>query len=252
MLEIRKVSKRFGGLQAVNSVSLDASAGEILGVIGPNGAGKSTLFNLVCGVHSVDEGSIHLSGQNVVDMPLHERARLGMSRTFQLVHVVSDMTVLENVLLGLYVSQITNCTTLRDRIKRVFFASKREAHQARDVLEQVGLSARADGEASLLSYGEQRLLEVARAIVGRPKLLLLDEPAAGMNAVEAERLSNVVRSLRAPQRAILLVEHNVGFVMSLSDRVFVLNQGSVLASGLPEDVRANGAVIDAYLGGGES
>lgn len=246
MLAVEQVNKHFGGLHAIRDVSLTGSSGEILGVIGPNGAGKSTLFNLITGVHSTDSGIIRFADHDLTDLPAHHRARLGLARTFQLVHLVEGMSVVDNVTLGLYAGG-------RQGLLRGLAPSGRRARrarieQAREALRIVGLEARAGLSASRLTYGERRLTEVARALVGDPPMLLLDEPAAGLNTAEADRLAEVIASLRRPGRLILLVEHNVPFVMGLSDHVVVLDSGELIAAGTPAEVQADGAVITAYLG----
>jgi ABC-type branched-subunit amino acid transport system ATPase component len=251
VLEVDRVNKRFGGLQAIKDVSLTGASGEILGVIGPNGAGKSTLFNLITGVHTTDSGTIRFGEHELTGLPAHERARLGLARTFQLVHLVEGMRVVDNVSLGLYAGS-AGANGAAGLLKGLTGTGRRaradRMEQARQALRTVGIEQRATDPARLLTYGERRLVEVARALAGDPPVLLLDEPAAGLNAAEAERLAEVIASLRRPGRLILLVEHNVPFVMGLSDHVVVLDQGKRIAMGTPQEVQRDGAVIEAYLG----
>lgn len=248
MLAVNSVSKRFGGLQAVDDVTLTAAAGEVVGVIGPNGAGKSTLFNLIAGFHRPDSGSIRLHDTDLTHQPAAFRARRGISRTFQLVHLVDDMTVADNVRLGCYAAQADGPAAGLLRLTS-WRRTERDARQrAEQALKLVGLTGRADVVAGALAYGERRLAEVARCIAGAPQVVLLDEPAAGLNATEAARLANVVTGLRSPERTVLLVEHNVPFVMGVCDHVTVLDQGAVIASGTPDVVQADDRVVVAYLG----
>lgn len=247
MLSVRRLTKDFGGLRAVDDVSFDVSAGTIAAVIGPNGAGKTTMFNLVAGLEQADAGTVTLGDTDVTRLSAHARSRLGIARTFQLVHLVETMSVVDNVVLGLYAGRPHGVAGVRDSLRGLFDERdiKREARRA---LEVVGMGERADVPAGALSFGERRLAEVARAAVGRPSLIMLDEPAAGLNAREAEKLADVLRTLQEPDRAILLVEHNMPFVMALCDPITVLDQGHVIARGTPDEVQSDERVVHAYLG----
>ncbi len=231
------LTRRYAGLVAVDGVDLEVAAGGIHAVIGPNGAGKTTLFNLISGVVVPSEGSIVFAGVEVTGQAVHERAALGMARTFQNIRVFGSMTVLENVLTGMHV-----------RLGWGRAAERRAVVAAEAALEFVGLAGRKGERAGALAYGEQRRLEIARAVVAKPKLLLLDEPAAGMNPAETEALAGLVRRIRGDGTTVLLVEHDMGFVMDLSDRITVLNFGRKIFEGAPAEVRGAPEVVEAYLG----
>ena len=248
LLETSGLTRSYAGLVAVDHVTLGVAAGGIHAVIGPNGAGKTTLFNLLSGVAVPSAGVIHLEGQDITGLPAHARARLGMTRTFQNIRVFAAMTVLENVLTGLQSRIDASLTAVLFRLPG-FYRQEREAvARARAALELVGLADRAEQRASALSYGDQRRLEIARAMASRPRLLLLDEPAAGMNPAETEALATLVRRLRDAGTTVLLVEHDMGFVTDISDRVTVLNFGRLIFDGEPAAMRRDPAVIEAYLG----
>jgi branched-chain amino acid transport system ATP-binding protein len=248
LLETSGLTRSYAGLVAVDHVTLGVAAGGIHAVIGPNGAGKTTLFNLLSGLAAPSAGVIHLEGQDITDLPAHARARLGMTRTFQNIRVFAAMTVLENVLTGLQPRIDASLAAVLFR-RPGFYREEREAvARARETLELVGLADRADQRADALSYGDQRRLEIARAMVSRPRLLLLDEPAAGMNPAETEALATLVRRLRDAGTTVLLVEHDMGFVTDISDRVTVLNFGRLIFDGEPAAMRRDPAVIEAYLG----
>jgi branched-chain amino acid transport system permease protein len=249
LLEVDAIAKRFGGLVAVKQLSFTLDRGEILGLIGPNGAGKSTVFNLVSGTLPADGGQVSLHGRDVTGLPSREIARLGLARSFQHVHLVSKMSVLDNVALGAYLrgGKGTLAAMLR-RDRDEEHATRAEAARA---LDRVGLAAQMFDAAGSLSLGQQRLVEIARALAADPALLLLDEPAAGLRHSEKRELAALLRTLRAEGLAILLVEHDMDFVMGLVDRLVVMDFGEKLAEGLPQEMQRHPAVVEAYLGGVE-
>jgi branched-chain amino acid transport system ATP-binding protein len=248
VLELAGLSRRYAGLVAVDEVDLAVAPGTIHAVIGPNGAGKTTLFNLISGLVAPSEGTVTFRGRDVTALGPHRRAALGMGRTFQNIRVFGAMTVLENVLTGLaprFTQGLGAVVAMLPSVRRV----EREATaRAREVLDLVGLGARWNEAAGSLPYGDQRRLEIARALAPAPALMLLDEPAAGMNPAETAALAQLVRRIRDAGTTVLLVEHDMGFVMDLSERVTVLNFGRRIFEGMPEAVRREPAVIEAYLG----
>ncbi len=247
-LEVRDLSIAFGGVVAVDGVSFDVREGEIFSIIGPNGAGKTTLFNIVSGLYRPRGGTVTLHGTPIVGMPPFRLAQMGMARTFQNLQIFFRLSVLENVMIGCCRREKT--TLLADlfhlpSVRRQNAASRAEAMA---LLDRVGLAGHAQTIAGSLSYGSLKRLEIARALATGPRLLLLDEPAAGCNAVETEEIAEIVRGIVEDAVAIVLIEHDMKMVMRLSHRVLVLNQGRMLAEGEPAAVRANPDVIKAYLG----
>jgi branched-chain amino acid transport system permease protein len=246
------LGKEYGGVHAVQSVDLEVRSGEVVGLIGPNGAGKTTLVNMISGLIPPSTGRATVLGTEIGKAPVHRVAGAGVSRTFQHSKLFNRLSALENVLVGGHL--VSKPTFLR----RLLFlpSARRDESEALEhagrCLERVGLADLAASRASALSYGDQRRLEIARALASDPSLLILDEPAAGMNHVEAARLSELIRSLAADGLTILLIEHNVGMVLETCGRIVVLNFGKVIATGTPDEIAANPAVIDAYLGSEES
>jgi branched-chain amino acid transport system ATP-binding protein len=228
MLSVERVTRRFGGIVAVDEVSFDVNEGEIVGLIGPNGAGKTTMFNLITRLYRPDEGEIAFEGRTLLRTPPHGVVRRGIARTFQNVELFTSMTVLEHVLVGRHA---------------------RRGRSARELVEYVGLAGLAHHQAAELPYGTQKRVELARALASGPTLLLLDEPAGGLDHEEVEELGALIRSLRDDfELTLLLVEHHMGLVMGVADRVHVLDFGRLIASGTPAEVQGDRAVIEAYLG----
>jgi len=246
VLDVRSVRKEFGGLVAVNDVSFQVKAGEILGLIGPNGAGKSTTFNLVTGVLPCTRGEVKFCGQRIESLPSRRIAQRGVSRTFQHVKMVAGMTVLENVALGTHLRGERGVLASMLRLDRA--EERRLLREAQRQLERIGMGDKLHELAGNLALGQQRLMEIARALAADPVLLLLDEPAAGLRHKEKEALSDVLRQLRSEGLSILLVEHDMDLVMGLTDRVVVMEFGTKLIEGTPEEVQASPAVRAAYLG----
>ncbi len=249
MLEVQNLSMRFGGLLAVDQVSLDVKDREIVSIIGPNGAGKTTVFNCLSGFYKPTGGKILFQGQEIQGKPDYKISRLGMVRTFQHVRLFSSMTVVENLLVAQHRHLNTNLLAGLLNTRNYRERERKSLDRAAYWLERVGLTDLANREAGNLAYGQQRRLEIARCMVTEPKLLMLDEPAAGLNPAETKDLNQLIVSLKEDYDvSVVLIEHDMGLVMDISDRINVINQGRPLASGTPDEIRQNDDVIKAYLG----
>lgn len=255
LLEIKDLVKNFGGLSAISNINISLDHGELVGLIGPNGAGKTTLFNLITGVYEPTEGSISLEVdgqlQRIDGQSTNDIADLGVARTFQNIRLFSDLTVLDNVLIAMHSKQGANLSTSILRTPNFYKNEIQLRDQSRKLLTLFNLEEEVDNKAKNLAYGQQRRLEIVRALATNPKILFLDEPAAGMNPQETQELTELIQRVKDEFKiTIVLIEHDMDLVMKLSERIYVLEYGRLIAQGSPEDIRNDQRVIDAYLGGG--
>jgi len=248
LLEGENVGKRFSGLVALENVNFQIKEKELVGLIGPNGAGKTTLFNVISGIYRPTSGKIRLNGEDITGLKPHKICKMGIARTFQTPQLFSHMTVLENVVIGRHTRIRESFWSTIVRSRNLIREEKKAYQKAEEILDLVGLADKKLKPANSLAYGEARLLEIARALASEPKLLLLDEPTAGMNPSETKRVMDLIKKLCQSGLTIILVEHDMRAVMSYSDIVTVLDHGKKIAEGTPEEIQSNEQVISAYLG----
>ena len=249
LLSAKGLHKSFGGVRAVRDVSYDIPANSVFAIIGPNGAGKSTMLNLISGVYQPDFGTLTFAGRNLAGMPAYRRVRFGIARTFQKIRLFKQLSVLDNVIAGFHIHHDIPAWQYLAHGGAFRRDHARCRAEAMDLLAFMGLAARRDVLAGSLSYGEQRMLEFARSLATKPKLLLIDEPAAGLNAKEVDSLLDRILTTRDRGVTVVVVEHNMELVMNVADRILVMDYGQLLFEGVPADVQRNDAVVAAYLGG---
>jgi len=248
ILQLKEVSINFGGLQAINRLSLDVKEGQIFSIIGPNGAGKTTAINLIAGIYPLNRGEIYFQNQALSRKKPHQVAHMGIARTFQNIQVFQNMSVRENVMVGLHTqtrSEFVRCLLLTPLVRREEKIIQTKADEA---LAFLNLEGKADVLAAGLPYGDQKRIEIARTLAAEPRLLLLDEPVAGLNLRETEEMSHTILQIRDKGITVILVEHDMNLVMGISDTITVLNYGEKIAEGAPEEIQNNSRVIEAYLG----
>ncbi|MBJ6723942.1 ABC transporter ATP-binding protein [Geomesophilobacter sediminis] len=251
MLRLEGIGKRFGGLTALSGITFSVIEGSITGIIGPNGAGKTTLFNVATGIYPPSEGAVLLGEKNISALPPERRARIGLVRTFQNIELFGKMTVLENVMVGLHTQSKCGFLACSLRMPWQMSEERRIREKALEWLDFVGIPDLADVEAGALPFGKGRLLEIARAMALEPKILLMDEPAAGLNSRETAELAELIKKIRDLGVTVALVEHDMDLVMDICDQIVVLNLGTMLAQGTPREIQENPEVIAAYLGESE-
>ncbi|MDL2324743.1 ABC transporter ATP-binding protein [Ruminococcaceae bacterium OttesenSCG-928-A16] len=251
MLKVNNVTLSFGGLVANNDISMEVPAGKIIGLIGPNGAGKTTFFNIVSGVYKPDKGTIVFNGTEIQGKRPYQINKLGIARTYQVINLFKKMTVIDNVVVGMHSRLNQGYFSALFKTKKAREEEKMAYEKALELLDFVGLKNRAYQLADSLSYGEQRILEICRGLASNPQLLLLDEPAAGMNATEKVELDQLMQKILKKDIGILIIEHDMKLMMGVADYLYVLNYGKLLAHGVTADIQANPEVIAAYLGGDE-
>ncbi|MGC8720676.1 MAG: ABC transporter ATP-binding protein [Thermodesulforhabdaceae bacterium] len=252
LLAVQRITKSFGGLVAVNNVSFEVESGSIVGLIGPNGAGKTTVFNVITGIYRPDKGEVIFGGESITLKKSYEIVKLGIARTFQTIRLFSQLSVLENVLAGFHCRTKSWIFSAMFRLPGAQREERQKIEESLRLLEFVGIEQYYNLPAGSLSYGNQRLLEIARALATSPKLLILDEPAGGMNEKETAELIQLIRKIRDRGITVLLIEHDMNVVMDVCEKVVVLEYGSKIAEGTPEEIRRNPRVIEAYLGTGEN
>jgi branched-chain amino acid transport system ATP-binding protein len=248
ILSLHRLTKNFGGLTAVNNVSFDVDAGSIVGLIGPNGAGKTTVFNLITGIYRPDQGEITFNQKSLVGMPAHRIVLQGIARTFQTIRLFQNLSVLENVLAGCHCQMKSGVISSMLHTPRQRKEEREAIAEALKALDFVGIKGLAVQLSKNLSYGNQRLLEIARALATMPRLLILDEPAGGMNEQETSQLVSLIAKIQERGITVLLIEHDMSLVMRVCEKIVVLEYGSKIAEGSPEEIRGNQKVIEAYLG----
>lgn len=250
LLDVKKLTKNFGGLTAVGDVTMHLNEGELVGLIGPNGAGKTTLFNLLTGVYEPSEGTVSLDGTILNGMKPYKIASLGLSRTFQNIRLFKEMTVLDNVLIGMANQTSPHLLASFLRLPKYYQSEEELRQKALDLLAIFNLETEADTLAKNLPYGQQRRLEIVRALATKPKILFLDEPAAGMNPQETAELTELIRKIKDEFNiTIMLIEHDMSLVMEVTERIYVLEYGRLIAQGTPDEIKTNQRVIEACLGG---
>ena len=250
LLDVKKLTKNFGGLTAVGDVTMHLNEGELVGLIGPNGAGKTTLFNLLTGVYEPSEGTVSLDGTILNGMKPYKIASLGLSRTFQNIRLFKEMTVLDNVLIGMANQTSPHLLASFLRLPKYYQSEEELRQKALDLLAIFNLETEADTLAKNLPYGQQRRLEIVSALATKPKILFLDEPAAGMNPQETAELTELIRKIKDEFNiTIMLIEHDMSLVMEVTERIYVLEYGRLIAQGTPDEIKTNQRVIEAYLGG---